>query len=158
MSDIVERLRGPIAEAVQKLVNGCFRNGNSPTFHIPAQETDPDLLAFKGIQEAADTIARLNTEVDTLKSAVDWITADYTVCCTDRNRLTAEAERLRAALIDVTASLEAAVSLLHRGGRKAAASDLIFKMMLEDYGRSLLRARAALSPPTITQESNDDPR
>jgi hypothetical protein len=76
MSDIVERLRGPIAEAVQKLVNGCFQNKNGPTFHIPAQEDDPDLLASRGIHEAADTITALRAEVATLKGLVERLKSD----------------------------------------------------------------------------------
>jgi len=93
--DIVERLRGPIAKAVQKLVNGCFRNANGPTFHIPAQETDPDLLASKGVQEAADEIERLTADVERLKTEMEdckrWA-AQVTVEANE------EVSRLRVAL------------------------------------------------------------
>jgi len=54
-------------------------------------------------------------------------------------------------LVDVAASLAAAISLLERGGKsakKAAASDKMFDQMLADYRASLERARAALSPET----------
>jgi hypothetical protein len=47
-------------------------------------------------------------------------------------------------LIDVASSLAAAISLLERGGKKAAASDKMFEQMLTDYRGSLNRARAAL--------------
>ena len=53
----------------------------------------------------------------------------------------AELERVA---VDVMASLAAAISLLERGGKKAAASDKMFEQMLVDYNASLDRARAAL--------------
>ena len=55
---------------------------------------------------------------------------------------------LRKALISTAASLAAAISLLERGGKaakKAAPSDKMFDMMLEDYRNSLNKARAALA-------------
>lgn len=53
-------------------------------------------------------------------------------------------EKLKEALINVAASLAAAISLLERGGKKAAPSDKMFAQMLEDYRASLSRARALL--------------
>jgi hypothetical protein len=55
-----------------------------------------------------------------------------------------EIAALRKAAISVGASLAAAISLLERGGKKAAPSDKMFKQMLVDYRGSLERARAAL--------------
>lgn len=52
------------------------------------------------------------------------------------------------ALVDVAASLAAAISLLESGGKsakKAAASDKMFDQMLADYRASLERARTALA-------------
>jgi hypothetical protein len=66
-------------------------------------------------------------------------------------RLTAENERIRTALVSTTASLVAAISLLNRGGKKAAPSDRMFTMMLDDYQKTVLEARAAL-----TQETRDE--
>ena len=63
-------------------------------------------------------------------------------------RLRAENERLREALIDTTASLVASVSLLERGGKKAAPSDKMFAQMLVDYKNSIDRARAAIEGVT----------
>jgi len=57
--------------------------------------------------------------------------------------LAAERERLREALIRTAASLVAAISLLERGGKKAAASDTMFAAMLKDYQASVDKARAA---------------
>ena len=54
-------------------------------------------------------------------------------------------------VIDLCASLAAAISLLERGGKavkKAAPSDKMFDQMLDDYRASLERARAALSTPS----------
>ena len=58
-------------------------------------------------------------------------------------RLREENARLREALIDTTASLVASVSLLERGGKKAAPSDKMFAQMLVDYKNSIDRARLA---------------
>ena len=51
---------------------------------------------------------------------------------------------LREAAIGVTAGLAAAISLLERGGKKAAASDKMFAQMLKDYRARLDAARTAL--------------
>ena len=59
--------------------------------------------------------------------------------------LRARVAKLEATAIDVAASLAAAISLLERGGKKAAPSDKMFEQMLVDYRNSLERARAALS-------------
>lgn len=45
-------------------------------------------------------------------------------------------------LIDVLAHLVAAVSLLERGGKKAAGSDKMYLQMLKDYNASIERGRA----------------
>ena len=64
--------------------------------------------------------------------------------------LTAIAERdariaaLEAALKDATVRLVAAISLLERGGKKAAPSNKMFEQMLVDYKNGVERARAAL--------------
>lgn len=55
-----------------------------------------------------------------------------------------ENERLKKALVDVTASLAAAVSLLERSPKTAAPSNRMFDQMLKDYQASIARARALL--------------
>lgn len=65
-----------------------------------------------------------------------------------------EIERLRAVLVDNAAALAAAISLLERGGKKAAPSDKMFEMMLNDYRISLEAARTVLTKQT--QEASDD--
>lgn len=65
---------------------------------------------------------------------------------TDRER------KIEAALIDAGASLAAAISLLEKGGKaakKAAPSDTMFDMMLNDYRKSLDRTRRAISRETV---------
>ena len=49
------------------------------------------------------------------------------------------------ALRGTTAALVAAISLLERGGKKAAPSDTMFAMMLDDYRKAVEEARAALA-------------
>jgi hypothetical protein len=48
---------------------------------------------------------------------------------------------MRETLIDVMASLAAAISLLERSHKTAAPSDKMFDLMLDDYRASLQRAR-----------------
>jgi hypothetical protein len=57
----------------------------------------------------------------------------------------------REVLVRVMASLAAAISLLERGGKKAAPSDKMFALMLDDYRKSLEVARAYLASCTPTQ-------
>lgn len=54
------------------------------------------------------------------------------------------------AIVGALASLAAAISLLERGGKKAAPSDKMFKQMLSDYRKSLEEARAALTAEKVT--------
>ena len=58
--------------------------------------------------------------------------------------LTAQRDALLEALKNVTVHLIAAHGLLHRGGKKAAASDAMFSMMLADYEKSFEVGRAAI--------------
>ena len=62
----------------------------------------------------------------------------------DRDEAEAERDTLRAALMSTTASLVAAVSLLERGGIKAAPSNIMFMQMLKDYKNIIDGARAAI--------------
>ena len=62
----------------------------------------------------------------------------------DLAAVTEERDRMREALIDTTASLVAAVSLLERGGKKAAPSNTMFSQMLVDFKNSIDHARAAI--------------
>lgn len=52
---------------------------------------------------------------------------------------------MREALIRVTASLAAAVSLLERSPKTAAPSDRMFDLMLDDYRKSVELGRATLA-------------
>lgn len=58
--------------------------------------------------------------------------------------LKAQRDALLEVLRNVTVHLIAAHSLLHRGGKEAAASDAMFSMMLADYEKSFEVGRAAI--------------
>jgi hypothetical protein len=63
-----------------------------------------------------------------------------------------DAEPTRDVFMEVLASLVAVVSLLKRGGKKAAPSDKMFDQMILDYERAIERGRAALA------QSDAEPR
>jgi len=65
--------------------------------------------------------------------------------CREIDRLRARIAELETALVDVTAHLVAAVSLLERGGKKAAPSNKMFDQMIVDYKNCIERSRAALN-------------
>ena len=60
-------------------------------------------------------------------------------------RRLASVDDLEEALADVLAHLVAATSLARRGGIKAAPSDTMGRMMIEDYKRAVERGQAALA-------------
>lgn len=68
-------------------------------------------------------------------------------------RLEAKVVRLEKVSIGVAASLAASISLLERGGKKAAASNKMFDQMLVDYRGYLEQFRAALAE--IKGEGNE---
>ena len=73
--------------------------------------------------------------------------------------LEARVRELEAALTDNAAHLAAAISLLERGdkaAKKAAASDKMFDIMLNDYRKSLERARAALAAVSAEKEGDSE--
>lgn len=71
-----------------------------------------------------------------------------TIHSDDGNATMAEAadriEALEEALSGTTASLVAAISLLERGEKKAAPSNTMFAVMLDDYRKAVEVARKAL--------------
>ena len=82
----------------------------------------------------------------------------------DANEAEAYAEELEAKLaraveagVDVAASLNAAISLLERGGKKAAPSDKMFAQMLVDYSASLDRFRTTLAELTGGKDAWQSP-
>lgn len=62
----------------------------------------------------------------------------------DKAEAARRVKEIESVAVDVAASLAAAISLLERGGKKAAPSDKMFEQMLTDYRNSLERARTAL--------------
>jgi len=70
----------------------------------------------------------------------NWLELQKALQCRDQ-----AIEKLCDVLIDTASSLAAAISLLENGGKKAAPSDCMFKIMLNDYNKSLTRARQELT-------------
>lgn len=93
-------------------------------------------LAF----ETKGAAAHYVEAVDASKALKDWLGSKAVAILEHIERV----ERSQNQLIDVMASLAAAISLLERGGKKAAGSDKMFEQMLCDYRASLQRARQSL--------------
>jgi cell division protein ZapA (FtsZ GTPase activity inhibitor) len=79
----------------------------------------------------------------------EWRTVEHMAGIAETFRTQAEharwqVEHLRDEMTQVLASLAAALSLLERGGKQAAASDKMFEQMMRDYSRSLSQARSTL--------------
>ena len=91
-----------------------------------------------------ERIAKLEVELGDAEDRIDH--AEHVAAIAEFNEKAALARvaKLEAAAIDVATSLAAAISLLERGGKKAAPSDEIFEQMLVDYRNSLERTRATL--------------
>ncbi len=91
--DLIKRLRGPVRQAAQDLIDAAFNNrkGRGVQFSIPAKpDEDTDLVLVAGIKEAADAleaaervIAKLwaygeywqqqGVEYDDMKAARDYL-------------------------------------------------------------------------------------
>lgn len=95
-------------------------------------------LSTKWDKEAAAELRRLDQS-----EREGWRYADELE--QERKRLDALNAELVEALLDVTASLVAAHNLLQNGGKKAAASDKMFSLMLNDYEKSFELGRAVLA-------------
>ena len=73
------------------------------------------------------------------------------------NELEAVNQQLLEALKSVTVHLIAAHSLLRHGGKKAAASDKIFTIMLNDYEKSFEVGRAAIAAAEAARTTGGQP-
>lgn len=60
-------------------------------------------------------------------------------------QLELERDMYKQSAIDCFVHLEAAVSLLEKGGKQAAPSDRMFNVMLNDYKNCIVRNRTILS-------------
>jgi hypothetical protein len=97
---------------------------------------------------AAATETALRAEIDAQKRWITDLTARQTAVSMDNHLLRGLLEDARKTMLDVGSSLAAAISLLERGGKaakKAAPSDTMFDIMLNDYRASFERARATLA-------------
>ena len=93
--------------------------------------------------------AEVFASVEAKQAKVDRRLETAHECINELERLIAsrdaEVAELVGVLGNVTAHLVAAHSLLSRGGKKAAASDTVFKIMLQDYEKSFEAGRKALA-------------
>jgi hypothetical protein len=130
-------------------------NKGEPVYDEPPERvTHAGQIGYLRADIAAAREAELRAEVERLKSERLYIIGWNDGWQECESQMKAEAARLRAMLdevqetaLDVAASLSAAISLLERGGKaakKAAPSDRMFDIMLNDYRTSLEKARAAL--------------
>jgi hypothetical protein len=99
-------------------------------------------------EQVRQCIATLKAENEKLREALSDASTAWAFA---QGQLTqrAQAAQSQAAqdvetLTDLTVHLIAAVDLLERGGKKAAASDKMFAQMLLDYKASIERGRAAI--------------
>jgi predicted phage gp36 major capsid-like protein len=84
--------------------------------------------------------------VSTMQCALQDDAADRIEALTDQLEAARDdTKKAVEAAVDAGASLAAAISLLERGGRKAAPSNKMFDQMLVDYRNSLERTRTALA-------------
>lgn len=100
-----------------------------------------------------DEITRYTEDLHFIMSHPESVAREW-----QRLRASAEREReLREALKSTTASLVAAISLLERtpASKKAAPSNNMFAIMLEDYSKSVEKARSILNKHK--EKANDDP-
>ncbi len=68
-ADLIKRLRGPVRQAAQDLINAAFNNreGRGVQFSIPAKpDEDTDLVLVAGIKAAADALEAAERERDEL--------------------------------------------------------------------------------------------
>ena len=110
MTDIVERLRGEILDAVSRLVAGAFQRDGEvlpenkrPRFTIPSDPIrDSDLIAAAGVQEAAAEIERLWERCYPSKVVIFGCTGHYV-----SEKVAAEIERLRLKITSIEAEMGA---------------------------------------------------
>ena len=127
---------------------GSIELARSLCFEI-AGPTDEDDNEGRGYG-SVDVAEILSAEVVRLRERIAALEAEQDASCNaeelrqtrvDRDALRAEQDALQQVLVDVTAHLVAAHSLLKRGGKKAAGSDKMFTIMLKDYEASIERGR-----------------
>ena len=99
-------------------------------------------------EEAATRIEALEAELGNEKAHYETAQANWDLCLDRIEALETHNSDAYIIVIDLAASLAAAISLLEKGGKaakKAAPSDKMFDQMLRDYRESLDRARQALA-------------
>jgi hypothetical protein len=97
-----------------------------------------------GLIAAADALEAQARRIAELEYDATYHESNDEVMMRDIEYYRARIAELEAALKETAFCLLAAVSLLERGGKKAAPSNKIFEQMLVDYKNGVERARAAL--------------
>lgn len=108
-----------------------------------------ELAYNQGVFDTANDLqAKHEEEIEALKTDLESYMRIANTEATEAEALRAKHEAevagLKESVKDLLGSLVAAVSLLKRGGKKAAPSDKMFSMMLVDYNNSIERARRRL--------------
>ena len=96
----------------------------------------------KRLNEQMDAIEEMGTE--SLNALPDCLMR-LAPALVENDELKAKLAKAVEAAIDTGASLAAAISLLERGGKKAAPSNKMFDQMMVDYRASLERTRNTLA-------------
>ena len=94
--------------------------------------------------ELADALEAQARRIAELEALLRQTNEGYAECIATREDYRARITELEAAPKDTTVRLVAAISLLERGGKKAAPSNTMFEQILVDYKNGVERARAAL--------------
>lgn len=117
-----------------------------------AKEMEPFYQAFGRVTDKKPVSAdksKASVLVEELAAQATWVPSGPAGVmhrsAAELRRLEASEAALIEALKNVTAHLIAAHSLLQRGGKKAAASDKIFNIMLADYEKSFEVGRTAIA-------------
>jgi hypothetical protein len=116
-------------------ITSSTRDTAMKTRHSPAPWIADHEEAIR-IRDASGTLAMLTHLTRSGRRDPDEVAANA--------RLIVAAPELREQLLHTLASLTGALSLLERGGKRAAPSDRMFEQMLDDCRRAAGAARAVL--------------
>jgi len=132
--DLVKRLADADAYNAKHYVRDPHKEAKDRIEELTGERDE----ALNQLDSARHSVAVLEKRVKTFSEG--WGIAD-------KGRIEAEAKLAKAveAAIDTGASLAAAISLLERGGKKAAPSNKMFDQMMVDYRASLERTRTTLA-------------
>lgn len=146
---------------MKQIVCDCGFNAETSPSHLSTCASLKTPLPAELIEEVARGTERLTRELDITNAdhIAIWLEANtipdepmsqcisWLACrIVEAHEAALSTPAMREALVDVTAHLVAAHSLLSRSPKTAAPSNKMFDQMLRDYAKSIERGRAALSP------------